>query len=104
MTRFLSIKEVCARVGLSRTQITEQPPRAGMEDFPKHLKIGYRRFYVEEEVEAGVIAYDGAALRLRRPRSPPAYDAYALARVVESPCRFHGAFLVLPAAQSAGRS
>lgn len=48
--KFIGLKEVCLRVGLSKTQITEKPPRPGMEEFPGPIYIGYRRLYDEDEV------------------------------------------------------
>lgn len=54
MGRFIGIKEVCALVGLSKTQITARDndgkPRTGMEDFPDPIYSGYRRLYDEDEV------------------------------------------------------
>lgn len=50
--KFIGIKEVCDRVGLSRTQITGKDdngePR--IKDFPEAFYEGYRRLYVEEEI------------------------------------------------------
>src|ERR1700733_3574420 len=53
--QFISIKQVCELIGLSRTQVTEKDangkPRAGMEEFPEPLYIGYRRLYNLDEVQ-----------------------------------------------------
>lgn len=69
--QFISIKQVCELIGLSRSQITERDengkPRAGMEDFPDPLFIGYRRLYDRDEVEA----WQRKRLEERGTKSPP---------------------------------
>ncbi|HVH75191.1 MAG TPA: AlpA family phage regulatory protein [Stellaceae bacterium] len=62
--RFLSKKEVRARIGLSPTQFHVRLREAGK--FPIPVQIGYRVFYVDEEIDAWMRA------RLKeRPTDPP---------------------------------
>lgn len=65
--QLIGLKEVCALVGLSRTQITTEPPRTGMEEFPKPTYIGYRRLYSKREI----LAWMKAQLDRRPCTSPP---------------------------------
>ena len=46
--RFLSKKQVSQKIGLSRTEI-DRKEAAGK--FPKRVQVGFRVFWVEEEVE-----------------------------------------------------
>ena len=46
--QFLSIKQTCAKVGLSRSEVRRRT-KAGT--FPQVVEVGYRRFYVHDEVE-----------------------------------------------------
>ena len=59
--RFLSKKQVRERVGLSPTQFQTRTP-----DFPKPVRIGYRVFWPDEEVDA----WQQARLA-ERPTDPP---------------------------------
>jgi prophage regulatory protein len=47
--RFLSKKAVSQKIGLSRTEI-DRKEAAGK--FPKRVQVGFRVFWVEEEVES----------------------------------------------------
>lgn len=46
--RFLSKKQVSQKIGLSRTEIDR---KEAVGKFPKRVQIGFRVFWVEEEVE-----------------------------------------------------
>ena len=46
--RFLSKKQVSEKIGLSRTEI-DRKEAAGK--FPKRVQVGFRVFWVEEEVD-----------------------------------------------------
>ena len=59
--RFLSKNEVRLRVGLSPTQFQTRRP-----DFPKPVRIGFRVFWVDEEVDT----WQRARLK-ERPTDPP---------------------------------
>lgn len=59
--RFLSKRQVHAIVGLSPTQFQTRRP-----DFPRPVRVGYRVFWVDEEVEA----WQRARLD-ERPTDPP---------------------------------
>ena len=59
--RFLSKKQVRERVGLSPTQFQTRTP-----DFPRPLRIGYRVFWSDLEVDA----WQQARLA-ERPTDPP---------------------------------
>ena len=62
--RFLSKKQVRERIGLSYTQFHDRLRKAGK--FPQPVQIGFRTFYVEEEVDAWM-----QALANKRPTDPP---------------------------------
>jgi prophage regulatory protein len=64
--RFLSKKQVSQKIGLSRTEI-DRKEAAGK--FPKRVQVGFRVFWVEEEVE-------GWMQRLIDDRSPAAPDRH----------------------------
>jgi prophage regulatory protein len=59
--RFLSTKQVRERVGLSPTTF-----KTRMSDFPRPVRVGYRVFWVDEEVDA----WQQARLN-ERPTDPP---------------------------------
>ena len=46
--RFLSKKQVSQKIGLSRTEIDR---KEAVGKFPKRIQVGFRVFWVEEEVE-----------------------------------------------------
>jgi predicted DNA-binding transcriptional regulator AlpA len=46
--QFLSIKQTCAKVGLSRAEL-DRKERA--KTFPQRITIGFRKFYLLDEVE-----------------------------------------------------
>jgi prophage regulatory protein len=64
--RFLSKKQVRERIGLSSTQ-TARLEAAGK--FPLRVRVGYRAFWVEDEVEGWQLA------RCKeRPTDPPSQE------------------------------
>jgi predicted DNA-binding transcriptional regulator AlpA len=63
--KFLSKKAVSEKIGLSRTEINRKEP-AGK--FPKRVQIGFRVFWVEEEVEAWM---EALVARRNTPSQPP---------------------------------
>ena len=46
--QFLSIKQTCVKVGFSRSELRRKTEAL---TFPPVVEVGYRRFYVHDEVE-----------------------------------------------------
>ena len=64
--RFLSKKQVGEKIGLSRTEI-DRKEAAGK--FPKRVQVGFRVFWVEEEVDRWM-----EALIEKRNHAAPGHD------------------------------
>ena len=65
--KLIGIKEVCDRLGLSRTTVTTR-----LKDFPAPRYIGYRRLYPEHLVEEwiGRQITDASSTPPKRERKP----------------------------------